>query len=92
MTAYAFPPTVLIPQSLRKIEETECLIVLVAPAWPAQAWYPNLLNLLVDFPVKLPNIRRLLKQPISNVYHTKVESLNQQVWPLSRDPFLIKDF
>ena len=45
LSAYAFPPTILIPQVLRKVEESDSIVLLIAPNWPNQAWFPVLLNL-----------------------------------------------
>ena len=92
LSAYAYPPTILIPQVLRKVEESDCLILLIAPNWPNQAWFPVLLNLLVEFPLVLPTHRRLLRQPQSNVYHTKPDALKLHAWLLSRNDYLRRDF
>jgi len=51
---YAFPPFILLPACLKKIELEKARIVLVAPVWQAQPWYPCLLNLAVDFPILIP--------------------------------------
>ena len=52
--SYAFPPFALIPKVLEKVRKSvNCRITLIAPRWPRQAWYTNLLNLLVDLPIPL---------------------------------------
>ncbi|CAG2248579.1 unnamed protein product [Mytilus edulis] len=45
MFAYAFPPFRFLSQVLRKISAEQGLIILIAPAWPKQAWFPDLLHL-----------------------------------------------
>ena len=56
MRAYANPPWILIGRVLAKIQASNPdLILLVAPIWPSQPWYPTLLGLLVDFPRLLPH-------------------------------------
>ena len=44
---YAFPPFCLIGRVLKKIIRKEATVTLIAPIWPAQAWYPTLLQLLI---------------------------------------------
>ena len=52
---YAFPPFTLIGRCLRQIQSQQVPhLVLVAPVWPAQSWYPLLLDLCIDFPVLIP--------------------------------------
>ncbi|XP_045206274.2 uncharacterized protein LOC123558461 [Mercenaria mercenaria] len=60
---YIFPPFSLIPRILQKIEEDEAEAVLVAPIWPTQCWWPNLLRIIMDQPIRLPNPQRILFLP-----------------------------
>ena len=84
LEGYAYPPPRLIGQVLSHIEKHSCLILLVCPLWPRAAWYPRLLDLLVDYPIRLPNIPRLLKQPRTHqVYHAHPERLGLHAWKLS---------
>ena len=83
--AYAYPPTPLIPQVLEKVRSEECELILIAPAWPTQAWFPALLRLLVDHPRCLPARRTLLKQR-SNMFHTNPQFLSLHAWRLSSRP------
>ena len=45
MVGYAFPPFALIGRCLQKILQEGCSVVLVAPVWDTQHWYPLLLQL-----------------------------------------------
>ncbi|CAG2208129.1 unnamed protein product [Mytilus edulis] len=54
MFAYAFPPFRFLSQVLRKISAESRLIILIAPAWPKQAWFPDLLHLSCARPLVLP--------------------------------------
>jgi hypothetical protein len=65
LTAYAYPPTILIPQVLRKIASSSARILLIAPAWPNRSWFPDLLELLEDVPWELPLWPDLLSQPLT---------------------------
>ncbi len=60
---YAFPPFALIGRCLQQVQSQGVEhLVLVAPVWPAQTWYPLLLELCVDFPLLLPMQANLLTQ------------------------------
>ena len=39
---------------------TAVTLVLVAPVWKNQPWYPILLEMLVDFPILLPHTEELI--------------------------------
>ncbi len=64
LTAYAYLPTSLISQILKQIQESDRIIILIAPCWPNQPWFLILLELLVDFSTWLPTSRKMLRQPI----------------------------
>jgi hypothetical protein len=60
---YAFPPFAMIGRCLQLIQSQKVEhLVLVAPIWPTQAWYPILLELCIDFPLLLPTRDDLLTQ------------------------------
>ena len=62
LQAYAFPPFGLIPRLLAKVRLSRGLeLTLVAPFWPLKPWFPDLLELLVEVPVRLPSCRDLLR-------------------------------
>ena len=50
---YAFPPFSRILQVLQKLERDQAEIILVAPHWPTQSWFPKLTRLLIQNPVLL---------------------------------------
>lgn len=54
LRGYAFPPFNLIPVVLNKVIQDRVDLVLVAPVWQAQPWWPILLSLLINNPVLLP--------------------------------------
>ena len=62
---YAFPPFSLIPQVLQKLEEDQAEMVLVAPHWPTQFWFPKLTRLLVQNPVLLPSQPNIIHLPFN---------------------------
>jgi hypothetical protein len=83
--AYAYPPTGFIREVLHKMQRSRCELLLVAPVWPKQTWYPLLLSLLVDEPRSLPVRQKLLRQPGTNFFHLNPAMLRLHVWRLSND-------
>ncbi|KAI2654623.1 Transposon Ty3-G Gag-Pol polyprotein [Labeo rohita] len=57
---YAFPPTSLIPQILKRVREQRHKLLLVAPLWRTQPWFPELCQLLCAAPWPIPLRRDLL--------------------------------
>ena len=88
--AYAYPPTPLIRTVINRIKQMPCKMILIAPNWPSQEWFPDLLDLLVDSPVCLPSMRKLLKQAGSSVYHKDPQVLQLHAWLVSSNPSSIE--
>ncbi|XP_065189509.1 uncharacterized protein LOC135820128 [Sycon ciliatum] len=63
---YVNPPWNLIGRTLAKVKEQEAQVILVAPVWPSQPWYPLLLELLIAEPLLLPEMDNLI-QPTHSV-------------------------
>ena len=59
---YAFSPFSLIGRVLRKVEADRATVLLVAPVWPTQVWFPRLLSMLAESPVFLPRTCLTLPQ------------------------------
>ena len=84
LQAYAFPPFSMIRVTLNKVRESKGLLVtLIAPFWPSREWFPDLLGLLVDVPLELPLIPKLLRQPQSFLFHQRLQWLRLHAWRLS---------
>ena len=83
LVAFAFPPFSLVPKVLDKIRKEKCVIFLVAPAWPRQAHFPLMLDLLVDYPLRIPPHPQLLRMPRTQIYHQQPHYLNLHVFKLS---------
>ena len=93
LVAYAFPPPALIARILRKVQADGCTsLLLVAPLWPSQPWFPVLLRLLVGQPRTLPVRQDLLTIPGSGRQHHCPSLLHLTVWPLSANPYLQRAF
>ena len=69
MFAYLFPPFCLIARCRKKLEIDGVLGLIVVHLWPTQAWWPQLLNLLIATPVILPQHKDLLTLPHNGMEH-----------------------
>ena len=84
--AYAFPPWSLIPAVLKNLRSSSgVLLTIIAPYWPQRPWFLDLLDLVVDGPVTLPQSRDLLRQPHFHRFHLGVSRLSLHAWRLSSD-------
>ena len=82
LDAYAFPPINLLPRVLTKAETEAPRLILVAPRWPAQPWFPDLLSLSHLPPIPLPVGARGLLQPRSGIPHGNPCWLDLHAWLL----------
>ena len=57
---YANPPWNLVGKVLNRVRQQQVTLVLVAPVWKSQPWYPILLDMLVDFPILIPHKEDLI--------------------------------
>lgn len=87
LSAYAFPPIPLLRQVLAKVNaEMIPDLILIAPCWPAQGWFVDLLHTLADVPRTLPTWDRLLAQGKPRVFHNNPSLYNLHAWRLSSMP------
>ena len=86
LRAYAFPPIVILPKVLRKARSDGPCLLLVAPLWPAQHWYPDLLELAHPDPFPLHLRNEDLVQPRSGIRHADAQVLRLHVWHICTDP------
>lgn len=80
---YAFPPLPLIAQVVRRLEQFDCKMTLVAPLRWNKSWISPLLLRTVQMPRRLPVRADLLSQPGSNLIHPDIEGLNLHIFRLS---------
>jgi hypothetical protein len=90
--AYAFPP--IAPRVLEKLSSSRnCRMLLIAPMWPRQIWFPRLLSFMIAEPISLPQTEDLLLNPDqTTVPLTTIQSLHLTAWSISSDHILQKDF
>ena len=83
INSYAFPPFSLIGRCLSKIRREEVQrVVLIAPLWTAQPWFPDLMRMLYREPILLPSHNSLLRNH-RNERHPMGSQLNLVAWPVS---------
>ena len=54
-TGYAHPPWCLISRALFKALAQAATLVIVVPLWQTQAWFPQLMEMLIEAPILLPH-------------------------------------
>ena len=90
LKAYANPPWCLVGRVLRQVKAQQARVILVAPVWRGQPWYPVLLEMLWDFPrwILLSHDLFLMTS------ESAVMSFQPQlaVWPISGESLLVKTF
>lgn len=84
LVGYAFPPFALLSKCLEKIRKEAANIIMVCPVWPAQPWFPVLLELACDVPLLLRSSPKLLMSAKGEP-HPLLETgaLQLAVWKLS---------
>ena len=92
MDAYIFPPWAMIGAVLNKALHQSCVLTLIAPRWPNRAWFPLLLQLLVDNPVQLPYLEDLIQMPHNHLLYSQIHSLDLHACRLSSDVHATKAF
>lgn len=63
LKGFANPPWCLISRILSQAQRQQAQLVLVAPVWKGQTWYPVLLEMLWDFPRLIAPAPELIQRP-----------------------------
>lgn len=92
MDAYVFPPWAQIQPLLIKLQSHQCCLTAVLPRWPNRAWFPLLLQSLIDSPRRLPISHDMILMPHNGRFHGQVHSLDLHVCRLSSTVNLTRDF
>ena len=84
-SVYMFPPFPLLNKVIQKLRSTQAAeVILIAPWWPKQSWFPHLLRLCVEHPLAFPYRRDLLSQQ-DQKYVSDRKSYHLHAWRLSCD-------
>ena len=80
---YAFPPVALLGKVVSKLSgHLYRRMILIAPGWPNMPWFWDLVELLSQIPLCLPNHPDLVTQPFNKARHRNLTNLNLHVWLL----------
>ena len=82
LLGYAFPPFAIISKVIRKARLEGARLILIAPWWPSQPWFPELLSLSHESAIPLVLGPRSLLQPRSGVPHSNPQVLSLHAWLL----------
>ena len=63
LKGFANPPWCLIGRVLNQVMIQKAQVILVAPIWKGQPWYPVLLNMFWEFPQRIPPHPNLIQSP-----------------------------
>ena len=67
-------------------------MILIAPKWSRREWYPTLLDLLIDIPIRLPIIQHLVTKDQGTFWHHNPADLALVAWKINGQPGLSQDF
>jgi hypothetical protein len=84
--SFANPPWMLIPRVLSEIRTQQSRLVLIAPVWKAQSWYPVLLTALIDHPRLIPAAESTVVQIHNIPLPFRGHEVQLAAWPLSGIP------
>ena len=79
--AFANPPWNLVGRVLQQVRQQRAHLVLIAPVWPGQVWYPMLLEMLIQEPMLITSTTNPI-QPTHPVNHPEI-SPQLAVWTMS---------
>ena len=68
----------LVGRCVRQCDQQEAKVLLLAPSWKSQFWYPLLLYSLFSLPVLLPSVMDLLSNPEGQNIHFAFSSCFRQ--------------
>ena len=87
---YANPPWCLVGKVLNQARTQQAQVILVAPIWKGQPWYPVLMEMLWDFPRLLPQVPDLFQMTSLTMALDFQPQL--AVWPISGRSLQVKAF
>ena len=60
---YCFPCFSMIGRCIQRVQNNRAHVILVVALWTTQTWFPVLMSLLVDYPIILPSVEKILQLP-----------------------------
>ncbi|MES9882674.1 MAG: reverse transcriptase domain-containing protein [Sedimenticola sp.] len=92
LAAYLFPPFSVLGQVLQKIQQERATVVLIAPIFPTQSWFPTLLQLICHQPYMLPKTDECLVLPQDKKRQHPLRKMRLGVFKVSGKHCLVRDF
>jgi len=90
---YAFPPFSIISRILQKVQHNETeLLLLIAPLWPAQIWWPILIQMIVQPCLLLPDPQKILSLEHCPQKRHPLKKMRLVCFPISGKRSKIKEF
>ena len=80
---YANPPWALIPRVLSQVRTQQADLILVAPLWNSQAWYPFLLSVLWEYPCRIATWESTILQVQTLPPPIRGQEVQLAAWPIS---------
>ena len=68
-TIFIHPPIVLIPRILFQMKRDKATGLLIAPNWLGQHWFPDLMEMLVEYPARLLTLPSTISLPLHRKMH-----------------------
>ncbi len=87
LLGYAFPPVPLVRRTIQQLDEGNCTVILIAPWWPTQTWFQELLDRLVDSPRELPVHAKLLRHALRGDFHQEPGLFRLHAWLVSSNHY-----
>jgi len=89
---YAFPPFSMMGHVLKKLEQDQGQLVLIAPLWTTQPWFTKLLKMISGQSYLLPVKKHLLISPMDPVRTHPITNLKLAVFRLSGKLLETRDY
>ena len=88
---YAFPPFSVIGRVIQKLCEEQAELILIAPLFPSQPWFPQLLNQISGQSFVLPKTHRVLYLPGTTKQH-RLTTMRMGAFRLSGNALQVREY
>lgn len=90
--SFLFPPFSLLGLVLQKIQQDRATVVLVAPVFHTQPWFPTLLRMICHQPFLLPKPESCLSLPKDNQKRHPLTKMRLGCFKISGTPSLVREY
>lgn len=90
---YCFSPFSILSEVMSKIQQEEAKALVIVPYWPTQTWFPQMTHMLINNPLLLPRMKRLLTLPFDpSKTHPLGSKMQMMACLLSGKDSCVQDF